>query len=130
MKNNELGINEVRAFIFEIINKMSESEMRQLLEDLEKWQESKSDDKRRHPRQDIFITTDFADDKRVYRETIRNISLDGLFIETGMPLLMNQELTLTFSLPDSEIPVKVKGKIARIDSKGVGVTLYDKIPGI
>lgn len=35
MGNNELGINEVRAFIFGIIDSMSDEEMRQLLKELE-----------------------------------------------------------------------------------------------
>ena len=34
-KDNELRKNEVRAFLYEIINRMSEGEMRRLLKELE-----------------------------------------------------------------------------------------------
>ena len=128
--DNELGRNEVRAFIFEIINSMSEAEMRQLLKDLEKWQQSKSAYKRKHPRKSTFIDTDFADDDRAYKGFIRNISESGLFIETEIPLLVNQELTITFSLPHSESPIRITGKIVRTDSNGIGVEFDKTIKGI
>ena len=40
MKNNDnkLGRNETSAFIFEIVNRMSDEEMRQLLKELEERQ--------------------------------------------------------------------------------------------
>ena len=48
-KNDKiLSRGEVRAFIFEIINSMSDEEMRQHLKDLERWQKSKYE-KRKHP---------------------------------------------------------------------------------
>ena len=128
MENNKFGINEVRALIFEIINDMADEDMRQLLKNLEKWRQSKSE-KRKHPRISTFISTDFADDDRIYKDFIKNISAGGLYIETEVPFLVNKELRITFFLPDSEDPIKVTGKIVRIDPKGVGVKLYDTIHG-
>ena len=129
MENNELGINEIRALIFEIINAMEDEDMRQLLKYLENWQQSKSE-RRKHPRISTFISTDFSDDDRIYKDFIRNISAGGLYIETEIPFLVDKELRMTFILPDSEDPIKVTGKIVRIYPKGVGVKLYDTIPNI
>ena len=41
MENNELSRNEVRAFLFRLLNDMSDEEMRQLLKELEERQNEK-----------------------------------------------------------------------------------------
>ncbi len=118
---NELGRNEVRAFIFEIINEMSDTEMRQLLKDLEKWQKSKSE-KRKYPRRSTLIDINYSSDqRRIFEDFVRNISAGGLFIETNLLSEIGQKLTMTFSHPNSGEPIKVSGKIVRVDSGGIGV---------
>ena len=123
MENNdiELGRNEVRAFIFEIIDDMSETEMRQLLKDLENWQKSKNE-KRKYPRRSTLIDITYsADQRRIFEDFVRNISADGLFIETNLLSELGQKLTMTFSHPGSGAPIKVLGKVLRVDSGGIGV---------
>ena len=123
MENNdiELGRNEVRAFIFEIIDDMSDTEMRQLLKDLENWQKSKNE-KRKYPRRSTLIDITYsADQRRIFEDFVRNISADGLFIETNLLSELGQKLTMTFSHPGSGDPVKVLGKVIRVDSGGIGV---------
>lgn len=118
---NELGRNEVRAFIFEIINEMSDTEMRQLLKDLEKWQKSKNE-KRKYPRRSTLIDINYSSDqRRIFEDFVRNISAGGLFIETNLLSEIGQKLTMTFSHPNSGDPIKVSGKIVRVDSGGIGV---------
>jgi hypothetical protein len=118
---NELGRNEVRAFIFEIINEMSDTEMRQLLKDLEKWQKSKNE-KRKYPRRSTLIDINYSSDqRRIFEDFVRNISAGGLFIETNLLSEIGQKLTMTFSHPNSGEPIKVSGKIVRVDSGGIGV---------
>lgn len=124
--NNELGRNEVRAFIFEIINSMSDEEMRQLLKDLEEWQHSKHE-KRKDPRRSTLINITYSSDqRRIFEDFVRNISAGGLFIETNLLSELGQELKMTFSHPDSGDPIKVLGKIVRVDSGGIGVK-FDKL---
>jgi len=123
MENNdiELGRNEVRAFIFEIIDDMSETEMRQLLKDLENWQKSKNE-KRKYPRRSTLIDITYSSDqRRIFEDFVRNISADGLFIETNLLSELGQKLTMTFSHPGSGAPIKVLGKVIRVDSGGIGV---------
>lgn len=118
---NELGRNEVRAFIFEIIDDMSDTEMRQLLKDLEKWQKSKNE-KRKYPRRSTLIDiTYLSDQRRIFEDFVRNISAGGLFIETNLLSELGQKLTMTFSHPGSGDPIKVLGKVIRVDSGGIGV---------
>jgi Tfp pilus assembly protein PilZ len=119
--DNELGRNEVRAFIFEIIDDMSETEMRQLLKDLEGWQKSKNE-KRKYPRRSTLMEITYSSDqRRIFEDFIRNVSAGGLFIETNLVTELGQKLTMTFSHPDSGDPIKVLGKIIRVDSGGIGV---------
>jgi Tfp pilus assembly protein PilZ len=123
MKNNdnELDRNEVRVFIFEIINDMSDTEMLQLLKDLEGWQKSK-DEKRKYPRRSTLIDISYSSDqRRIFEDFVRNISAGGLYIETNLVTELGQKLTMTFSYPDSGDPIKVLGKIIRVDSEGIGV---------
>jgi Tfp pilus assembly protein PilZ len=123
MKNNdnELGRNEVRAFIFEIIDGMSDTEMRQFLKDLEGWQKSK-DEKRKYPRRSTLMDITYSSDqRRIFEDFVLNISLGGLYIETNLVTELGQKLTMTFSYPDSGDPIKVLGKIIRVDSEGIGV---------
>jgi Tfp pilus assembly protein PilZ len=118
---NELDRNEVRAFIFGIIDDMSDAEMRQLLKDLEKWQESKNE-KRKHPRKTTLMDITYSSDKRrVFEDFVKNISADGLYIETNLVSELGQQLNMTFSHPETGHPIKVSGKIIRVDSGGIGV---------
>ena len=124
--NNELGKNEVRAFIFEIIDDMSDTEMRQLLKDLEKWRKSKNE-KRKYPRRSTLINITYSSDqRRIFEDFVHNISAGGLYIETNLVTELGQTLTMTFSHPDSGDPIKVLGKVIRVDSEGIGVK-FDKL---
>ena len=119
--DNELGRNEVRAFIFEIIDDMSDTEMLRLLKDLEKWQKSKNE-KRKYPRKSTLIDITYSSDqRRIFEDFVRNISAGGLFIETNLLSELGQKLTMTFSHPSSGDPIKVLGKVIRVDSEGIGV---------
>jgi hypothetical protein len=119
--DNDLDRNELRAFIFEIIDDMSYTEMRQLLKDLEKWQKSKNE-KRKYPRKSTLIDITYSSDqRRIFEDFVRNISAAGLFIETNLVSELGQKLTMTFSHPSSGDPIKVTGKVIRADSEGIGV---------
>ena len=118
---NELDRNEIRAFIFGIVEEMTDSEMRQLLNDLEKWQKSKNE-KRKHTRRSTLTDITYSSDKRrVFEDFVRNISAGGLYIETKLVSEIGQQLNMTFSHPESGNPIKVAGKIVRVDSEGIGV---------
>ena len=119
--DNKIGRNEVRAFIFEIIDDMSETEMRQLLKDLEGWQKSKNE-KRKYPRRSTLMEITYSSDqRRIFEDFVRNLSAGGLFIETNLVTELGQKITMTFSHPDSRDPVKILGKIVRVDPNGIGV---------
>jgi Tfp pilus assembly protein PilZ len=117
-KDIEIGKNEVRAFLFEMLNRMSESEMRQLLNELE---ERQNKERRSCRRKDFSTMVDYNVADRYYRDFIQNISERGVFIKTSETFSKGQETLMTFMSPDYQKPFKIKGEIVRLHPDGVGV---------
>jgi len=125
MENDDqkISLTEVRGRLFELIFEMTETESRALKEELEKKQQPEHGQKerRKHPRKKTFIHVDCSGNKCAFTDFIQNISDSGLYIETQMPLFTDQELSMTLSPPGAESPIKIVGKIVRVDSRGIGV---------
>ena len=117
-KDNDLGINEVRAFIYEIINKMPEKEIRQLLKDLE---ESPKIERRKCGRKDFLRIIDYTVSDHYYRDFIQDISETGLFIKPSQTFSVGQTVSMTFMSPDNQKPFKINGEIVRVHTDGIGV---------
>ena len=118
MENNELGIKEVRAFIFELINSMSEAELRQLLKELE---ERKNRERRKHNRKDFFMTVDYIVEDQYFQDFIQDMSNSGVFIKTSQTFSEGQMILMTFMSPDNQQPFKINGEIVRVMPNGIGV---------
>jgi Tfp pilus assembly protein PilZ len=116
--NNTPGKKEVRAFLFEIINGMSEAEMRRLLKELEDRQKT---ERRMYRRKNFFMTVDYQVADRYYRDFIQNISTSGVFIKTSQTFSVGDAVLMTFMSPDYQKPFRISGEVARLDSEGVGV---------
>ncbi|MBA7495530.1 hypothetical protein ES702_06117 [subsurface metagenome] len=116
--NNELGRNEVRAFLFGLIDDMSDAEMRQLLKELE---ERQNKDQRKYSRKDFLTITDYNVGDRYYRDFIQDISESGVFIKTSQKFLVGQPVLMTFMSPDNQKPFRINGEIIRTHEDGIGV---------
>lgn len=128
--NRAQSLKEIETRLSTLISEMSEDEKRDLLERLEKWQEAKHANKRKHTRKQASIYAVFEGHNAYFRDYIQNISTSGIFIETQTPIFVNQELTATFFLPGSKTPIKIKGKVVRTDPKGIAVQFDEEIPNI
>jgi type IV pilus assembly protein PilZ len=115
------SIEEVYSRISEMISNMPEKETQKLLKGLEKWQQSKLADKREHYREHTSIYAFIKTNGLSFKDSIKNLSAGGLFIETGIPLSVNRELFISFLHPNYRTLIKVAGEIVRTDSKGIGV---------
>ena len=124
----KLSIKEIDARLSAIISDMSETEKRDLLERLEKWEDAKLQETRKHHRRQTSIYAVFSGQDCYFRDYIKDISSGGLFIETETALFLNQELVITFFLPDSPKPVKIKGKVVRAEAKGFGIKFDELLP--
>ena len=110
----------VLARLFVLINQMDKDAL------LAKLQTINNDEfqwVREYPRLSCYLLVDFATDDKAYRSCIRDISANGVFIETGDRFETGQNIALCFTLTESEesLPFKVKGKVTRIYPDGIGV---------
>lgn len=128
--DNKIGREEVYSKILTIISILSEAQMRKLLKSLEKWQQTKFDEKRKYPRKQTFIWTECSANSRFFTDFIQNLSVSGLFIETQFPFFVGEELSMTFSFPGTDDPIKITGKIVRVDSNGIGVQFDELLSDI
>jgi hypothetical protein len=130
--DKKISLTEIRGHLFELIFDMNEADSRALKEELQKKQQSEPEqkEKRKHPREKIFTHIDCSGNKCAFTDFIQNISDSGLYIETQMPLFTDQELSMNFSPPGAKDPIKIIGKVVRVDSRGIGVQFDELISGI
>ena len=119
--DKEICITEVRGRLFELIFNMPESETRGLLEKLEIRWRPKYQERRKHPRKSTFIHVDCSDNQCAFTDFIQNLSAGGLRLDTQLPFFVGQELSMAFSVTNGDAPIKIAGKIVRVDSRGIGV---------
>ena len=119
MTDKELSEDStITAKLFSLILRMSKDEQLKLYEELK---ESVSQGKREHQRKPFLTVVNYAAQGSVYKDFIKNISAGGVFIETGMPFSVGQEVSLTFPLPDQKEHLKITGEIVRLSDQGIGV---------
>ena len=118
MVNNELSRNEVRAYLFRLLNDMSDEEMRQLLKELEERQNKKQ---RKYSRKGFLTLIDYNVGDRSYKDFIQDISGSGIFIKTSQTFSVGQTISMTFMSPDNQKPFRINGEIIRIHEDGIGV---------
>ena len=63
----------------------------------------------------------YSKDTRIYSNYIKNISRNGIFIETHNPIKIGEEILLVFSMPEFSKPLKLEGQIIQVSSNGIGV---------
>lgn len=115
---NKADESSVVARLHELIKKLSKEEQQALLGELEERVFKKT---RKHERKPFFTTLDYSTESGSYRDFIKDISMEGVFIETSIPFSVGEVLSMTFLLPEYEKKVKIHGEIVRIDEQGIGV---------
>jgi hypothetical protein len=128
--DNKMSIKEIWSRISEIISGMSEAESRKLLKGLEKWQQSRPPDKRKHHRKYASIYAICETKNCNFRDFTKNISAGGVFIKTETALSVNEDVFMTLLNSSFEVPVRSGGKIVRVDPKGMGVKFKKPIYSI
>ena len=118
MENNKLDKNEIRASIFEIVNRMSDDEMLALLKELK---ERQYRERRKYNRIDFFTIIDYSAGDQYYRDFIQDMSNSGVFIKTSQKFSVGQIIRMTFMSRDYQKPFKINGEIVRVSPDGIGV---------
>jgi Tfp pilus assembly protein PilZ len=115
---NKVDKSSVAARLNELIKKISKEEQQALLGELEERLFKKQ---RKHERKPFFTTLDYSTESGSYRDFIKDISVGGLFIETGTSFSVGEEISMTLLLPEYEKKIKIQGEIVRIEEQGIGV---------
>ncbi len=110
--------NVVISKLFQLVINLGEEQREALLRHAE---ELLVKEKRAGIRKSCNIPINFAAYDRVYSDHIINLSAKGLFIETQRPLLVGDEIIMTFRLEGFDKPLKIRGEIAHATRSGVGV---------
>ena len=66
----------------------------------------------RDPRFSVTINVDFSTKDMFLASRVTNLSRGGLFIESRQPLPIQSEIDLTFTLPEFQITISAKGRVA------------------
>lgn len=119
--------NVVISKLFQVVINLGEEQQEALLRHAE---ELLVKEKRSGIRKPCRIPINYAAYDRVFSNHIKNISANGLFIETQRPLLVGDEIVMTFRLDGFDKPFKVRGEIAHATRAGVGVEFKDISPYI
>ena len=88
------------------------------------------DNQRHHPRRAAFIIAEYTVRKGTFRDIIKNIGADGLFINTTRQVAEGQTITLHFPLFEFEHPIRAAGKVSRRAPNGFAVAFDRPIPGL
>jgi hypothetical protein len=81
------------------------------------------DTRRKYTRKGCFMAVDYAISDIAFKGFIKNISPNGVFIETHGTFPPGRHVTMAFSSPLDEKPVKTSGHIVRSVQRGIGVAL-------
>ena len=124
------NIAVVTSKLIGLILKMPLEDRRQLLTEVERnHKDGKRGIRRKYNRKDYLINIDYTVRDRLYNGFAVNLSASGMFIESSKNILPKfspgDQMILSFDHPGREEHMKVTGKIARIDKKGVGV-MFDQ----
>jgi hypothetical protein len=111
--------SQIRERLIQRINAMTDEQCRDLLKLLE-WQQR---DQRRFPRQNSTNPSRFFIQDQEYPGVIKNVSADGMFIESPQSVMPGEKVTILFSLFSFEDPIRITGRIAWKDRRGFGVQL-------
>ncbi len=88
---------------------------------------NKPEEQRKDARSPCSVDADCTTWNSAFRGSLQNISAGGVFIETKGAFGVGDEITLTFSTPNHQDPVKIVGEIVWHVPQGIGVKF--KTPG-
>jgi len=116
--NDSLNTRTDDPHLSQFLDNLSIDDQRVLSRLLNTWEKR---DQRRHPRMPCSIITEYLVNDQEHKGIMRNISLDGAFIEARHELAVKQQIAQSFFFPNFEIPIRSNSKIVWVASGGFGV---------
>jgi Tfp pilus assembly protein PilZ len=125
--SDNLSETEKQKDLSLLISSISETERRHLLKKLVNWYHSKSIELREYPRKPFSIPVEHSTNDVRFIYFIQNISDGGVFIQTEVNFQIDQQIIMNFSLFKVDQDIAVSGKVARVNSHGIGVKFDEHI---
>jgi Tfp pilus assembly protein PilZ len=82
--------------------------------------------RRKYRRTSCLIEVDYATDDLAYKDFIKDVSVNGVFIETHKLFPVGRDITITFSSLRYSRPIKISGKIVRSVPEGIRVAFENE----
>ena len=79
--------------------------------------------RRQYLRKPCLMAVDYSSDGIVHKGFITNISANGVFVEAAKTADVGRHITLTFSSPGYDVPIKITGRIVWNAQEGIGIAL-------
>jgi len=120
--DDDRNIARVVSRLIREVLAMKPEAQRKLLADLTS---SRGKSHRRYARKSCFTAAEFSCRGRLFAGYITDIGPGGVFIEISGEfdgIGENDPVILVFPHPDSGVPVRLEGRIARVSRKGVGIS--------
>ena len=86
--------------------------------------------RRRNPRRASYIIAEYTVSEGVFRDIVKSIGADGIFISTQRNIAINQTALLSFPLFDFDHQISVQGKVVRSNPNGFAVEFDSPIAGL
>ncbi len=109
------------------VKKLTDNRLMELSGLLETWL---TENNRQYERKTINIPIDFTKEKQLFKVSSKDLSCGGIFVNTKAKNLfeLNQKITLVFKLSSEGRSYKMKGRVVRQESDGIGVQFDDVTP--
>lgn len=109
--------------LVELIHSRSTDELKDLISRLENAisEGSNVEGDRKNVRVDCFVSVDYADSDRAFRDYIDDISSTGGFIRTRESFSIGEEVVLSMGLSPEGSAFKIPASVVRVAPDGIGV---------
>ena len=108
-----------------LIHQLSEAD---LLKFMNRYEQKQFAMLREYPRVPCNFTLDLAADGRAINCFAMDISAGGIFVESCESFTMGQSVSICFSLDDESLPLKLNGRVVRLEHGGVGIKYESLTP--
>ena len=88
--------------------------------------ENSNAEKRKYTRMLCNVDAGYTSNELFGHEYITDISLGGVFVETGETFPVGQKIRLSIPYSMQEKYVKVEGTVVRVAENGIGVKFHEK----
>mgnify|MGYP001124049180 CR=1 FL=1 len=123
-KKVELKKYNIRiAKLLDVILNMNEEQQQTILQHAE---DLVRGDRRFSNRKSCDLPANFATTDRTHKGYIKNISNQGVFIESRAPIIIGEAVLMVFKVNRDSKAVKLKGEIAHATRWGIGVEFTAK----